>query len=57
MADRASIDAITNMITEVETIISTTDPLPENRTERCLELLRAMKALTRDLARQTSRTH
>ena len=55
--DRASVEALQNMIAEIETIISTTEPMPENRTERCLELLRAAKALTADLARQPSRTH
>ena len=49
MADRDSVQALTRMIAEVETLISTTTPLPENRTPRCLELLRAAKALTGDL--------
>ena len=51
MADRDSIDALKRMISEVETLISTTTPLPENRTARCLELLRAAAALADDLAR------
>jgi hypothetical protein len=49
MVDRASIDALKNMIVEVEQLTSTTTPLPENRTERCLELLRAAAALAEDL--------
>jgi hypothetical protein len=47
--DRASVEALKNMIAEVELLISTTTPLPENRTARCLELLRAALALTDDL--------
>jgi hypothetical protein len=49
--DRASLEALANMIAQVEVLISTTAPLPENRTARCLELLRAAKALADDLAR------
>jgi hypothetical protein len=52
MADRASIEALTRIIEEVETIISTTTPMPENRSARCLELFRAAKALAADLGRQ-----
>jgi hypothetical protein len=48
-ADRASLNALKNMISEVELLISTTEPMPENRTARSLELLRAAKALTDDL--------
>ena len=48
--NKASIDALQNMITEVETLLSTTVQLPENRTARCLELLRAVKALAADLS-------
>lgn len=49
--DRASIEALKNMIAEVELLISTTTPLPENRTARCIELLRAAAALANDLKR------
>ena len=52
MADRASIDALKNIIGQVETLLSTTVPLPENRTPRCLELLKAATALADDLGRQ-----
>lgn len=44
-ADRASLKALRNMIDEVENLISTTTPLPENRTVRSVELLRAARAL------------
>ncbi len=47
--DRDSLQALKNMIEQVELLISTTDPLPENRTARCQELLRAAAALTDDL--------
>jgi hypothetical protein len=39
------------MIAQVEWLISTTTPLPENRTERCVELLREASALAADMAR------
>jgi hypothetical protein len=51
MPDRDSIDALKCMLSEVETLISTTTPMPENRTPRCLELLRAATAIADDLAR------
>jgi hypothetical protein len=47
--DRASIEALQNMIEQVELLISTTTPMPENRSGRCLELLKAAKALTDDM--------
>ncbi|HKS96746.1 MAG TPA: hypothetical protein VJV74_11540, partial [Terriglobia bacterium] len=47
--DRASLQALKNLLSETDLLISTTDPLPENRTPRCRELLRAALALTDDL--------
>ena|ERR1017187_8775801 len=55
-SDRASLQALKNLLTETELVISTSDPLPENRTPRCLELLRAALALTDDLLKQTGKT-
>ncbi|PYR90786.1 MAG: hypothetical protein DMF84_19300 [Acidobacteria bacterium] len=55
MTDRASLTALRNMIAEVETLISTTTPLPENRTARSLELLRAALVLTDDMIVQKKR--
>jgi hypothetical protein len=55
MTDHASLAALRNMIAEVETLISTTTPLPENRTPRSLELLKAALALTDDMLRQQGR--
>jgi hypothetical protein len=46
---RAPVDALKNMLEEVELLLTTTAPLPENRTARCVELLRAAKALADDL--------
>jgi hypothetical protein len=43
---RTSLEALRNIIDEVEVLVGTTVPLPEKRTERCLELLKAAKALT-----------
>jgi hypothetical protein len=47
--DRASVETLKNMIAQVETLIATTAPMPENRSARCLELLRAAQALADDL--------
>jgi hypothetical protein len=51
-SDRASLETLNHIIDQVELLISTTLPLPENRTERCLELLGAARALTDDLLAQ-----
>lgn len=40
------------MLEEVDLLISTTEPMPENRTPRCRELLQAALALTDDLGKQ-----
>jgi hypothetical protein len=48
MAQRTSLKALRNLITQAETILATTT-LPERRSERALELLRAAVALTDDL--------
>jgi len=50
MPNQASVEVLTDMIEEVEVLLSTTVPLPENRTPKCLELLRAAKAVSRDMA-------
>jgi hypothetical protein len=50
--DRSSLQALKNLISETDLLISTTQPLPENRTPRCRELLRAALALVDDLANQ-----
>jgi hypothetical protein len=47
--DQSSLEALRNIISQLDLLISTTTPLPENRTARCLELLRAATALTNDL--------
>jgi hypothetical protein len=51
-SNRASIDALKNLLSEVDQILSTTTPLPENRTPRCRELLTAALALADDLTKQ-----
>jgi len=53
--DPVAIKALENMLGEIETLISTTTPLPENRTARCLELLEAAKALMNDIRKRASR--
>jgi len=50
--DRSSIRTLRNLISETDLLISTTTPLPENRSARCRELLRAALALTDDLLKQ-----
>jgi hypothetical protein len=44
-----SIQALKNLISETDLLLSTTIPLRENRTSRCRELLRVALALTDDL--------
>jgi len=51
-SNQASIEALKNMLSEVDLILSTTDPLPENRTARCRELLASSMALADDLPNQ-----
>lgn len=51
-SNRASIEALKNLLTETDLILSTTNPLPENRTPRCRELLSAALALADDLLKQ-----
>ena len=57
LIDPVPIKAIQNMLVEIESLISTTTPLPENRTVRCLELLQAAKAVTNDILKRASRVH
>src|SRR6185437_10711791 len=53
-SSRASIRALKNLISQVDLILSTTTPLPQNRTPRCRELLNAALALTDDLLNQAA---
>ena len=55
LIDPVPIKAIQNMLVEIESLISTTTPLPENRTARCIELLQAAKAVTSDILKRASR--
>jgi len=50
-SDRSSLQALKNIICEVDLILETT-PLPQNRTGRSRELLRTALALTDDLIGQ-----
>ncbi|SRR5258708_7728285 len=52
--DRSTLEALGNIIEQGELLISTTVPLPENRTPRCQELLRAASALVDDLLKQAA---
>jgi hypothetical protein len=53
--DPVAVKALQNMLGEIETLISTTTPLPENRTARCMELLATAKALMNDITKRGSR--
>jgi hypothetical protein len=53
--DPVAVKALQNMLGDIETLISTTEPLPENRTARCLELLAVAKALLHDMTKHASR--
>ena len=57
LIDPVPIKALQNMLVEIETLISTTTPLPENRTARCLELIQAAKAVTNDILKRASSVH
>jgi hypothetical protein len=50
-SNRKELTALKNLISETDLILSTTK-LPENRTARCRELLRAAVAITDDLLAQ-----
>jgi hypothetical protein len=50
-SNRAELRTLKNLLSETDHILSTTD-LPENRTARCRELLKAALALTDDLISQ-----
>lgn len=51
--DRTELRTLKNLIGEADLILSTTSPLPENRTPACLELLHAALAITDDLIEQS----
>jgi hypothetical protein len=53
--DRNSLEALKNLISQVDLLISTTTPLPENRTPRCRELLRTALTLTEDLLKTSGK--
>jgi hypothetical protein len=55
-SDRAKVEALKNLLSEVDLLISTATPLPENRTPRCRELLCAAVALANDLLNESDRT-
>lgn len=53
MPDRDSLQALKNMLEETELLISTTDPLPENRTPAALDLLKSSQALIDDMLKHS----
>jgi hypothetical protein len=51
--DKASLQALKNILTEIDLLVSTSpQPMPQNRTPRCLELTHAALALTDDIMKQ-----
>lgn len=55
-SDRSSLQTLKRLISEVDLILETTAPLPENRTARSRELLRTALALTDDILTQNSKS-
>ena len=55
-SNRTELQALKNLISEVDLVLSTTIPLPENRTPRCRELLRTALTITDDLLKQKGMT-
>lgn len=53
---RTELNALRNIVSEVDLILETTPPLPQNRTGRSRELIRAALALIDDLIAQTKLT-
>ncbi|MGA2742264.1 MAG: hypothetical protein ABSG65_33095 [Bryobacteraceae bacterium] len=52
--DKASMQALKNILTEIDLLVSTSpQPMPQNRTPRCLELTKAALALVDDVMKQT----
>jgi len=52
MPDRNSVEALKNILEEIELLISTAEPLSQNRTPACLDLIRTASALADDIAKQ-----
>lgn len=53
--NRTELKALRNLITQADLIISTTIPLPENRTPACREALKSALAITNDLIKESRR--
>jgi len=49
---RTELTALKNIISEIDQLLETLPPLPQNRTARCRELLASAIALTDDLVKQ-----
>jgi hypothetical protein len=56
LSDRSSLKALKNILSEIDLILETTPPLPQNRTGRSRELLRVALALVDDLTSQSRMT-
>jgi hypothetical protein len=48
-SNHAAYESLENLLSEIDLLLSTTTPLPENRTPRCRELLGAALAIIDDL--------
>jgi hypothetical protein len=47
--------ALQNILVEIKALITTTSASPQDRTDRCLELLETATALTNDMMKRASR--
>lgn len=55
-SNRTELRSLKNMLTQADLILSTSPPLPQNRTAACRELLESALALTDDLLKQSVTT-
>ena len=52
-----AVKALQNVLSEIASVLSTTTPLPEGRTVRCLELIQTAKALIVDMEKRAGQVH
>ncbi|HJZ71023.1 MAG TPA: hypothetical protein VKE51_04740 [Vicinamibacterales bacterium] len=53
--DPVAFKALQNTLSDIERLIATATPLPEDTTPRCLELLQTAKALMSEMTKRASR--
>ena len=55
-SNRTELRSLKNLLTQADLILSTSPPLPQNRTGACRELLQSALAITDDLLKQSITT-